>query len=58
MRAAVKRLSFLLMIFGYAKSRYRNVTICARVQVSFGLNVVALVPFVTFPATAQKTASV
>ena len=39
-----------------ANARYRNVTICARVQVSSGENVVALVPLVTPVSTAQLTA--
>ena len=39
------------------KALYRNVTISARVQSAFGLNVVADVPFVTLFATAQLTAS-
>ena len=37
-------------------SRYRNVTICPRVQVFSGLNVVSLVPFVIPFVTAQRTA--
>ena len=36
---------------------YRNATTCPRVQVSSGLNVVALVPLVMPSATAQATAS-
>ena len=40
----------------FIKSRYRNVTTCARVQVSSGANVVALVPLVMSLSTAQRTA--
>lgn len=40
-----------------AKQRYRKVTICARVQVSFGPNVVAVIPFVMACSTAHCTAS-
>ena len=39
-----------------AKVRYKNVTICARVQEADGENVVALVPLVIPFATAQRTA--
>ena len=39
-------------------SRYRNVTIWARVQGASGANVVALVPLVTPSATAHWTAAV
>ena len=37
--------------------RYKKVTIWARVQVSFGLNVVSLVPLVMPCCTAQATAA-
>ena len=45
-------------MFGYFvwARRYRKVTICPRVQVSSGLNVVPLVPFVMPFSTAQRTA--
>ena len=38
-------------------ARYRKVTICARVQGSFGLKVVSLVPVVMPSQAAQMTAS-
>ena len=41
---------------GLPAMRHRKVTICARVQVSFGLNVVGLVPSVTPSCTAQLMA--
>ena len=37
-------------------ARHRNVTIWALVQFAFGLNVVSLVPLVTFSLTAHRTA--
>ena len=40
----------------YFLSRYKNVTICPRVQLLFGLKVVSLVPFVIPFVTAQQTA--
>lgn len=45
----------LLPVF-YCISRYRNVTICPRVQLMSGLKVVSLVPFVIPFVTAQQTA--
>ena len=42
----------------FARVRYRKVTISARVQIRFGLNVVPLVPMVISLPTAQSTASV
>lgn len=41
----------------WANARYRNVTICARVQVVSGEKVVGVVPPVTPASTAQLTAS-
>ena len=42
--------------FYLLRSRYRKVTIWARVQVSPGEKVVEVLPEVIFPATAQATA--
>ena len=42
----------------YAMARYRNVMICARVQVVLGENVVSVVPEVMPSWTAHATASV
>ena len=47
---------FFLWIY-FARVRYRKVTISARVQIRFGLNVVLLVPMVISLPTAQSTAS-
>ena len=52
--AEIPRRDFLLCC--YFMSLYRNVTICALVQGSSGLNVLALVPCVMFFDTAQRTA--
>jgi len=41
----------------FTRYRYKNVTICARVQPSAGLKAVALVPEVISSLTAQSTAS-
>ena len=49
------RLFFVWIYF--ARVRYRKVTISARVQIRFGLNVVLLVPTVISLPTAQSTAS-
>ena len=49
------RLFFVWIYF--ARVRYRKVTISARVQIRFGLNVVPLVPMVISLPTAQSTAS-
>ena len=50
------RKAFFVWIY-FARVRYRKVTISARVQIRFGLNVVPLVPMVISLPTAQSTAS-
>ena len=50
------RKAFFVGIY-FARVRYRKVTISARVQIRFGLNVVPLVPMVISLPTAQSTAS-
>ena len=50
------RKAFFVGIY-FARVRYRKVTISARVQIRFGLNVVPLVPTVISLPTAQSTAS-
>lgn len=50
------RKAFFVWIY-FARVRYRKVTISARVQIRFGLNVVPLVPMVISLPTAQRTAS-
>ena len=49
------RKAFFVWIY-FARVRYRKVTISARVQIRFGLNVVPLVPMVISLPTAQITA--
>ena len=50
------RAPLLLLWCYFARSRYRNVTIWPRVQVSSGENVITPVPLVTPVETAQRTA--
>ena len=47
---------FATVVFADARARFKKVTICPLVQVSFGENVVADVPLVTPFLTAQETA--
>lgn len=56
-KKAILAEGFFFVWIYFARVRYRKVTISARVQIRFGLNVVLLVPTVISLPTAQRTAS-